>query len=84
MAATAGGTAIVTLVDAHGHPIASWRRTLHAGVNHVLLRMSPQVRRRLIHRPGPYVLRWTATAAATDDQAGDSKRVFVVPGKTHR
>ena len=84
VAATAGGTATVTLFDADGHAIASWRRTLHAGVNHVLLRMSPKVRRRLIHRPGPYVLRWTAIAAATDDQAGDSKRVFVVPGKTHR
>ena len=82
--AAAAGTAVVTLVDGHGHRIASWRRTLHAGVNHVLLRMSRQVRRRLIHRPGPYVLRWAATAAATDDRAADSKRVFVLPAKTHR
>jgi hypothetical protein len=50
----------------------------------VLLRMSPRVRRRLIHRPGPYVLRWAATAAATNDRAGDSKRVFVVPAKSRR
>ncbi len=82
--ATGSGTAVVTLVDTHGHRIASWRRKLHAGVNRVLLRISPKVRAALIRRPGPYVLTWTATSTATNDQAGDTKRVLVVPPKTHR
>jgi hypothetical protein len=62
----------------------SWRRKLHVGVNRVLLRISPKVRAALIRRPGPYVLTWMATSTATNDQAGDAKRVLVVPPKTHR
>jgi len=84
VAATGSGTAIVTLADTHGHRIASWRRKLHVGVNTVLLRISSQVRAVLIHRPGPYLLTWKATSAATNDQAGDTKRVFVVPPRTRR
>jgi len=83
VAATGSGTAIVTLVDTHGHRIASWSRKLHAGVNDVLLRISPKVRATLISRPGPYLLTWKATST-TNDRAGDTKRVFVVPPKTRR
>jgi hypothetical protein len=83
-AATGSGTAIVTLADTKGHRIASWHRKLHAGVNSVRLRISTKVRAALISRPGPYVLTWKATATATNDQAGDAKRVFVVPPKSHR
>ena len=54
------------------------------GVNTVQLRISPKVRAALISRPGPYVLTWKATSTATNDQAGDTKRVFVVPPKTRR
>ena len=79
VAATGSGSAVVALVDTHGHRIASWHRKLHAGVNRVLLRISPRVRTALIRRPGPYVLAWKAKSTATSDQAGDTKRVLVVP-----
>ena len=48
-------------------------------MNTVRLRISPKVRSALISRPGPYVLTWKATSAETNDQAGDTKRLFVVP-----
>jgi hypothetical protein len=53
-------------------------------VNDVLLRISPMVRAALISPPGPYLLTWKATSTATNDRAGDAKRVFVLPPRTRR
>jgi hypothetical protein len=82
--ANAAGIATITLVDARGHRIASWQRPLHPGVNKVRLRMSTKTRKQLIHRPGLYLLTWTALATSSNDHANDRRRVLVVPAKPHR
>ena len=68
--------ATVTLSDARGHRLASWRKPLRAGLNHPRLLLSTSVRRTLIRRPGVYWLSWTAGSPA--DRASDRKRLLVI------
>jgi len=79
VAVTGPAAATATLVDAHGHVLGLWRRTLRAGMNHPRLRLSTTARDALIRRPGSYWLTWSAKAvAAVGDHATDRLRVRVV------
>ena len=68
--------ATVTLSDARGRRLASWRKPLRAGPNHPRLLLSTSVRRTLIQRPGVYWLSWTA--GSPGDRASDRKRLLVI------
>ena len=57
---TRQATATVSLSDARGRRLASWRKPLRAGLNHPRLLLSTSVRRTLIRRPGVYWLSWKA------------------------
>jgi hypothetical protein len=84
VAVTGSGTATVLLLDTRGHRLASWRRTLHAGVNHPLLHLPAPVRKALIRRPGSYWLSWAARATPKGDRASDRKRVLMLAPKVRR
>ena len=73
---TRPATATVTLSDARGHRLASWRKPLRAGLNHPRLLLSTSVRRTLIQRPGVYWLSWKAGSPA--DRASVRKRLLVI------
>ena len=73
---TRPATATVSLLDARGHRLASWRKPLRAGLNHPRLLLSTSVRRTLIRRPGVYWLSWKAGSPA--DRASDRKRLLVI------
>ena len=84
VAVTGAGTATVELVDSRGHRLASWRRPLRAGLNHVRLRLPAPVRKELIQRPGPYWLSWAAEATAEGARASDRRRLLVVAPQIRR
>jgi chitinase len=77
VAVTEPATTTVTLFDARGKRLATWRRPLATGLNHPLLRLPAVVRASLIQRPGVYWLSWAARATADSGQARDRKRLVV-------
>jgi hypothetical protein len=75
---TEPATTTVVLLDSHGHRLASWRRPLHAGLNHPRLRLPTSARNALIRRPGRYWLSWAAQTAPAGERASDRLRLRVV------
>ena len=78
VAATEPATTTVVLLDSRGQRIASWSRTLHAGLNHPRLRLPTSARNPLIRHPGRYSLSWDAQTLSKDDRASDRVSMLVV------
>ena len=78
VAVTGSGTATALLLDARGHRLAAWRRTLRPGLNHPSLRLPTRIRTLLIRRPGSYWLSWAAQATSNGDRASDRRRVLML------
>ena len=75
---TEPATTTVVLLDSHGHRLASWRRSLQAGLNHPQLRLPTSARNALIRRPGLYWLSWAAQTTPAGERASDRLRLRVV------